>query len=110
VVSGAPRLLALFAPPPNAHVLSPPLLRWLPAKSASYYNVQLFHNGQKVLSAWPRSPMLRLRSTWRFQRREYRLAPGAYRWYVWPAYGRRALARYGSLLGQSAFSVAPATS
>jgi hypothetical protein len=29
---------------------------------------------------------------------------------VWPAYGQRGLARYGSLLGQSAFSVAPATS
>jgi hypothetical protein len=110
VVSGATRLLALFAPPPNARVVSPPLLRWLPAKGASYYNVQLLRNGQKVLSAWPRSPMLRLRSSWRFKGRAYRLAPGAYRWYVWPAYGQRALERYGSLLGQSAFTVAPSTS
>jgi uncharacterized repeat protein (TIGR01451 family) len=105
VVSGAPRLLALFAPPPNARVASPPLLRWLPAKNATYYNVQLFHSGHKVLSAWPRSPLLQLRATWRFQQHEYRLEPGAYRWYVWPAYGRRGSERYGSLLGQSAFRV-----
>jgi uncharacterized repeat protein (TIGR01451 family) len=110
VVSGAPRLLPLFAPPPNARVASPPLLRWLPAKNATYYNVQLFHSGQKVLSAWPRSPLLQLRSTWRFQQRAYRLEPGAYRWYVWPAYGRRGSERYGSLLGQSAFRVTQATS
>jgi uncharacterized repeat protein (TIGR01451 family) len=110
VVSGAPRLLPLFAPLPNARVASPPLLRWLPAKNATYYNVQLFHSGQKVLSAWPRSPLLQLRSTWRFQQRAYRLDPGAYRWYVWPAYGRRGSERYGSLLGQSAFRVTQATS
>jgi uncharacterized repeat protein (TIGR01451 family) len=110
VVSGAARLLPLFAPPPNARVASPPLLRWLPAKNATYYNVQLFHSGQKVLSAWPRSPLLQLRSTWRFQGRAYRLEPGAYRWYVWPAYGRRGSERYGSLLGQSAFRVTSAVS
>jgi hypothetical protein len=103
--AGTPLLLPLFAPPPNARITSPPLLRWRPAKGAAYYNVQLFRNGQKLLSAWPRSPMLLLRSKWRFARREYELSPGIYRWYVWPGYGQRSPAHYGALIGQSAFTV-----
>jgi uncharacterized repeat protein (TIGR01451 family) len=105
VAAGSPLQLPLFAPPPNARVASPPLLRWRPVKRASYYNVQLFRNGQKLLSAWPRTPMLRLQSRWRFARHAFALSPGTYRWYVWPGYGERSLSHYGGLLGQSAFTV-----
>ena len=66
---------------------SPPTLVWAPAKGATYYNLQLIR-GRKVLSAWPVRPSFRLRRTWLYNGRRYRLEPGVYRWYVWPGYGR----------------------
>jgi hypothetical protein len=98
-----PRLLA---PPPNEHLTSPPLLRWTPVRGASYYNVQIFHGG-KVLSTWPAHPSLRLKRSWSFGGRRYRLKPGRYLWYVWPGFGTRAAARYGPLIGKGAFVVTP---
>jgi hypothetical protein len=32
---------------------------------------------------------------------------GAYTWIVWPAYGSRKQPRYGSMVGQSTFKIAP---
>jgi hypothetical protein len=96
----------LLAPPPNEHLTSPPLLRWTPVRGASYYNVQIFHGG-KVLSTWTAHPSLRLKRSWSFGGRRYRLKPGRYLWYVWPGFGTRAAARYGQLIGKGAFVVTP---
>jgi hypothetical protein len=96
---------ALLSPVPAERVTSPPQLAWTPVKGASYYNVQLIR-GRKVFSAWPARPGLRLRRTWTLNGRRHRLRPGAYRWYVWPGYGRIKAARYGKLLGSSTFVVA----
>jgi hypothetical protein len=96
---------ALLSPAPAESVTSPPQLVWTPVKGASYYNVQLIRGG-KVFSAWPTRPGLRLRRTWIHNGRRHRLRPGAYRWYVWPGYGRIKAARYGKLLGSSTFVVA----
>jgi hypothetical protein len=96
---------ALLSPVPAERVTSPPQLVWTPVKGASYYNVQLIR-GRKVFSAWPARPGLRLRRTWTLNGRRHRLRPGAYRWYVWPGYGRIKAARYGKLLGSSTFVVA----
>jgi hypothetical protein len=95
----------LLSPAPGAAVSAPPFLAWAPVKGASYYNVQLMR-GRKVLSAWPERPSFRLRRTWLYQGRRYRLQPGTYRWYVWPAFKRRNGVRYGRLLGSSTFVVA----
>jgi hypothetical protein len=97
---------ALLSPGPADHVTSPPNLVWTTAKRASYYNVQLFYRGRKVLSAWPADPNYRLRRTWSYNGRRYRLRPGLYRWYVWPGLGRRSASKYGGLLGSSTFVVA----
>jgi hypothetical protein len=72
----------------------------------SYYNVQVFRGGVKVLSVWPTRTRFQLRARWTFLGRQYRLSAGKYRWYVWPRFGRGAAGRYGNALGQSTFTVA----
>ena len=84
---------------------SPPVLRWTPVSSATYYNVQVWRNGKKILSAWPGSPRYAVSARWTFRGVLYRLTAGTYRWYVWPGLGSRSAARYGKLLGSSTFVV-----
>jgi hypothetical protein len=95
---------ALLSPAPAERVTAPPTLSWTPVKKATYYNVQLIR-GRRVLSAWPARPGFRLRRTWTYNGRRYRLRPGVYRWYVWPGLGRRSAADFGRLLGSSTFVV-----
>jgi len=85
----------LLAPRQAAHVQSGTTLRWRPAPKATYYNVQLWLDGRKILTTWPTGTSLRLD----------RLRPGTYAWLVWPGYGARAAHRYGPLLGRSTFVV-----
>jgi len=95
----------LFAPSRGARVHQPPLLRWARVRKASYYNVQLYRNGNKVFSAWPARNSLRLHWRWSFKRRHYRLSPGRYDWFVWPGFGAPTAAKYGRLLGRNHFTV-----
>jgi hypothetical protein len=105
----------LIAPRNGASVSAPPVLLWRPTPRATYYNVQLWlvrAGGQqqaarpvKVLSAWPSTPRLKLNARWVFGGKRYRLVPGSYRWFVFPGLGKRSQARYGALVGQSAFTV-----
>jgi hypothetical protein len=97
---------ALLSPAPGEQVkvTAPPRLVWTPVKGATHYNVQVIIRGRKVLSAWPAQPGFRLRRTWIYNGRRYRLRPGLYRWYVWPGFrGRKD--PYGRLLGSSTFVV-----
>lgn len=98
----------LLAPRDGARVTDAPLLVWRPATRASYYNVQLFRGKTKVLSAWPTRARFRLRARWTYLGRQQRLAPGTYRWFIWPRLGRGAKGHYGALLGQSTFTVTAA--
>jgi hypothetical protein len=73
-----------------------PVLTWKPSKGASYYNVQVFRNGKRVLIAWPSRPSYRIPAG--------KLTPGTYVWFVWPALGAtRANARFGGLIGRAVF-------
>jgi hypothetical protein len=104
---------------PNAaasteHLLSPgfqsrlsraPMLRWREIRRASYYNVQLFRKGKKILSAWPTKPHYQLKSVWRYRGKRHRLVAGTYWWYLWAGYGHRSEHRYGKLLGRRSFTV-----
>jgi len=101
-------------PEPGPHLLqpaggitlaAPPLLRWTPVRGARYYNVQLFRDGKKVLSAWPRKPRLQLERRWHFAGDRHRLTEGDYRWFVWPGEGARADRRYGDRIGARRFTV-----
>lgn len=89
----------LLLPRSGTRVTAPPLLDWVPVLRARYYNVQLWRNGQKILSKWPRASQLQLRRTWRYAGQRFRLEPGRYTWHVWP----RLRGRYGKPLGKSTF-------
>ena len=94
----------LVSPPTGATVSAPPRLAWLRDERATYYNVQLWRRG-RILSAWPKGTSLRLRRTWTYGGRRYRLERGRYKWYVWPGYGPRGQKKFGRLLGSSSFVV-----
>jgi hypothetical protein len=106
-VAARPRGAPLFAPPANARLSKPPLLRWIAVRGASYYNVQLYRGSRKILSAWPQSNQLLLRAQWRFAGRRERLLPGFYHWFVWPGRGPRSRSNYGPLVGRSSFTIVP---
>jgi hypothetical protein len=82
-----------------------PTLTWRQRAGVKYYNLQLFRNGRKILSAWPTVAHYTLKPSWRHHGRTYKLAAGRYRWYVWPGYGPRAAHRYGRLLAKGAVTV-----
>ena len=95
----------LLSPGAGSSLSRPPLLRWRRVARASYYNVQLFRNGRKILSAWPTKPHYQLRSRWRYRGTRHRLVHGSYRWLLWAGYGHRSQHRYGRLLGRRTFVV-----
>ncbi len=99
------QLHQLFAPAEGSLVKAGDALTWPKARGANYYNVQLFRNGHKVLTAWPVTARFKLARTWRYAGHREQLARGTYKWYVWPGHGARAAARYGSLLVGSTFVV-----
>ena len=99
------RRSALFSPPARALISGPTMLAWRAVPRTTFYNVQLYRNGRKVLSRWPSRARFGLRRSWQHEGRTFRLRPGVYTWYVWPGYGTLAKPRFGKLLGQSSFRV-----
>jgi hypothetical protein len=81
-----------------------PILSWPARPGASYYHVQLFRNGKRILAAWPLTTQLSLHARWQWAGRRYRLAPAQYAWFAWAGFGARAAAHY-KLLGHSTFIV-----
>jgi hypothetical protein len=114
-VTGVPRRQMLLRPQDRARVRVGQVFTWRAVSSARYYNFQLFRvltaggveRLQKVMSAWPVTNRFRLRASWRFEGRRHRLVAGTYRWFVWPGFGPRVDARYGVVLGERTFVVAP---
>lgn len=93
----------LSSPRRGARLRTAPTLAWAPIAKARFYNVQLFRNGRKVMSTWPRRARVHLSARWRYQNRTYKLTPGRYDWYVWPAFRSGRSIRYGAALGHSFF-------
>jgi hypothetical protein len=85
----------LLAPRASAHVKGGTTLRWRAVAHATYYNVQLWLRGKKVLTRWPTGTSMNVP----------RLRPGRYTWLVWPGLGARAKHHYGPLIGKSTFVV-----
>ena len=104
-VSAIARPSAVFSPRYDSLVRRPPLVDWRSVRRATYYNMQLWRNGRKLLSVWPLRSRYRLRSSWTFGGRRHSLAPGRFTVYVWPGFGRKAAVRYGPLLGSTSFRV-----
>lgn len=99
------RRAALFAPPARAVISGPTTLAWRAVARARFYNVQVYRNGRKILSAWPSRSRYLLRRSWTHEGRTFRLRPGTYTWFVWPAFGTKAAPNFGKLIGQSSFRV-----
>jgi hypothetical protein len=74
-----------------------PRLTWQAKKGTSYYNVQLFRKGRRVLVGWPSRPSYVVPAG--------ALQPGTYVWFVWPAVKRGASAAFGDLIGRATFVV-----
>jgi hypothetical protein len=72
-------------------------------RRATYYNMQIWRNGKKILSVWPLRSRYQLRSSWTYAGRRYSLDNDRYLRYVWPGFGPEAAVQYGSLLGKTAF-------
>lgn len=104
-VAVAARVPTLYLPAAGAKVGPGSYLAWAAVPGASYYNVQIYRGSRKVMSVWPKRPRLRLHRTWTYAGKHRRLAPGRYRWYVWPGRGPLKAAHYGALLGGSTFVV-----
>jgi hypothetical protein len=103
--SAVPTSSPLLSPARRARLAQPPLLVWESVKRATYYNVQLYHGREKILSRWPRAEQFQLSETWRFGGQRRRLKPGSYTWFVFPAFGERSDRRFGKLLGKSSFRI-----
>ena len=97
---------------PRGRLLSPrdggvirvaPVLEWAKVTRATFYNVQLWRNGRKILSRWPTRPAYELRMRWRYGGGVRTLRDGTYQWYVWPGFGDRQRGRYGGMLGRATF-------
>jgi len=95
----------LRSPRNGIAVHAPPRLIWAKVPKATFYNVQLFSKGRKILSAWPSATRLGLKRSWSYANRRFNLKKGTYVWFVWPGFGPRVKSRYGQLLGHSAFTV-----
>lgn len=94
VVSLAP--LIPLRPFTGSTVATAPRLTWTAQKATAYYNVQLFHNGTRVLTGWPTQAAFSIPSG--------KLKPGTYVWFVWPAVKHGAAApTFGTLIGRATF-------
>ncbi len=103
-VLGLPKVVSLGKIAYTPRTAAQPILSWPARRGASYYHVQLFRNGKRILAAWPLKTELALRTHWRWAGRQYRLAPAQYAWFVWAGFGPRTAARY-KLLGHAKFIV-----
>ena len=76
--------------------LSSPVLTWKATKGSTYYNVQVFRNGRRMLVGWPSKASYRIPAG--------KLKPGTYVWYVWPAVQHKGSApTFGKLIGRATF-------
>jgi hypothetical protein len=103
-VLALPKVVSLGKIAYTPRTAAQPILSWPARRGASYYHVQLFRNGKRILAAWPLKTELGLRTRWRWAGRRYRLSPAQYAWFVWAGLGPRTAAHY-KLIGHSTFII-----
>jgi hypothetical protein len=83
-----PVLPPASSPPPSAAPATKPTqartFAWAPAPGATGYEVQLFRGDDRVLVERTSQTRLKIGPRWTYEGRAMALAPGRYRWYVWP--------------------------
>jgi len=97
------RASRILSPQFDAVLSRPPLIDWVTVRRASYYNLQIWRNDRKILSVWPSRSERRLEASWTYNGKRYTLSGDRYRVFVWPGFGSKLSADYGSLIGWSAF-------
>ncbi len=76
---------------------SSPVLTWKATKGSTYYNVQVFRNGKRMLVGWPSKAAYRIPPG--------RLKEGTYVWFVWPAVQHKGGSpSFGKLIGRATFT------
>jgi hypothetical protein len=75
--------------------ITPPRFVWAAQAGASGYRVALYRKGSQVFEEDVRTAALELSPSWSYDGHFYRLQRGAYRWIVWPLFGKGAGARKG---------------
>jgi HYR domain-containing protein len=93
----------VFTPQYRATVQPPVFVDWTSVRRASYYNLQVWRNGRKILSVWPLRSRYRISSSWSFKGKRYSINDGVHVVYVWPGFGPKADAKYGGLVGSTVF-------
>jgi hypothetical protein len=74
-----------------------PQLGWKATKGSSYYNVQVFLNGKRVLVGWPSKASYTIPPG--------KLKEGTYVWFVWPAVEHKGSSpTFGKLIGRATFT------
>jgi hypothetical protein len=74
-----------------------PQLTWKATKGSTYYNVQVFRNGKRMLVGWPSTASYRIPGG--------KLGPGTYVWFVWPAVQHKGSSpTFGKLIGRATFT------
>jgi hypothetical protein len=92
----SPAALSPLRPVSGSVVAAAPLLTWKAKAGTAYYNVQVFHNGRRVLADWPAQASYRIPSA--------KLEHGTYVWFVWPAVRHKGAApTFGALIGRATF-------
>ena len=104
-VVAVPHRNMLRSPKDGATLKKPPKLVWTRDAEADYYNLQLLRNNVRIFAAWPTKATFALKKGWKYQGRKYALRPGRYEWFVWPGFGPRKNANYGTLLGARSFVI-----
>ncbi|MEX0817218.1 MAG: HYR domain-containing protein, partial [Gaiellales bacterium] len=93
----------LSTPEYNATTRPPVLVDWTSVRKATYYNLQVWRNGRKILSIWPSRSRYRVPSSWEFKGKRYSISRQRHVLYVWPGFGSKAAVKYGRLVGSTSF-------
>ncbi|MGH3051629.1 MAG: hypothetical protein ACRDM8_01555, partial [Gaiellaceae bacterium] len=95
----------IFAPEYDAALNGPPMIDWTTVRKATYYNLQVWRNGRKILSRWPARARYAMDRSWLSLGQRFRLTSGTYYGFVWAGFGPRAAADYGRIVGWTRFVV-----
>lgn len=74
---------------------------WVPVRGADAYEVQFFRGSRRVVLTRTTTPKLLLRGRSRGPGGRPALAPGVYRWYVWPLFRTSSTTRRGEAIVQA---------
>lgn len=101
---GAAPSQALRSTAPSGAFLPPTRVRtfsWAPAADAVAYDVTFYRGAEVVFSERTSEPRITLPHSWSYGGNVQSLAPGSYRWVVWPALGADGRRAYKAIVSST---------